>query len=147
MRQCTVSALVQFLACRLFDTKPLPEPMLAYCQFDSWEHISAKFESEFYHFHSSKFNWKCRLPKWRLFCTEEIWVKDRVSMGVQSWNELQWLFLKIGQRDIVPVAAAKMTYPITWSSSAETGENDFMLMRFTQAGRWPRRAPANPSLQ
>ena len=51
MRQWTRSALVQVMACRLFGAKPLPEPMLAYCQLDSWEQISVKFESEFYHFH------------------------------------------------------------------------------------------------
>ena len=44
------SALVQVMACHLFGAKPLPEPMLAYCQVDSWEQISVKFESEFYHF-------------------------------------------------------------------------------------------------
>ena len=37
MRQWTGSALVQVMACRLFGAKPLPEPMLAYCQLDSWE--------------------------------------------------------------------------------------------------------------
>ena len=40
------------MVCRLFGDKPLPEPMLAYCQMDSWEQISVKFELEFYHFHS-----------------------------------------------------------------------------------------------
>ena len=35
--------------------------MLAYCQLDSWEHILGNFESEFYHFHSRKRIWKCRL--------------------------------------------------------------------------------------
>ena len=28
----------------------------------------SEFESEFYHFHSRKCNWKCRLPKGRPFC-------------------------------------------------------------------------------
>ena len=32
-------------------TKSLFEPMLPYCQLDTWE-ISVKFKSEFYHFHS-----------------------------------------------------------------------------------------------
>ena len=68
MRQWTGSSLLQVMACRLFGAKPLPEPMLIYCQLDSWEHISVKFESEFYHFHSRKCSWKCRLPKWRPFC-------------------------------------------------------------------------------
>ena len=50
MRQWTRSELVQVMACRLFGAKPLPEPMLAFCQLDSWEHISVKFEWEFYNF-------------------------------------------------------------------------------------------------
>ena len=40
MRQWTGSPLVQVKACRLFGAKPLPEQMLHYCQWDSWEHIS-----------------------------------------------------------------------------------------------------------
>ena len=68
MRQWTGSSLVQVMACRLFGAKPLPEPMLTYCELDSWEHISVKFESEFYHFHSGKCSWKCRLSKCRPFC-------------------------------------------------------------------------------
>ena len=34
MRQCTGSALVQVMACRMFGAKPSPESMLAYCQLD-----------------------------------------------------------------------------------------------------------------
>ena len=68
MRQWTGSALVQVMACRLFGTKLLPEPMLAYCQFDFWEQISVKMESEFYHFHCRKCIWNCPLPNWQPFC-------------------------------------------------------------------------------
>ena len=68
MRQWTGSSLFQVMACRLFGAKPLPEPMLIYCQLDSREQVSVKFESEFYHFHSRKCIWKCRLPIWRPFC-------------------------------------------------------------------------------
>ena len=67
MRRWTGLSLVQVMACRLLGAKPLPEPMLIYCQLDSWEQISMKFESQFYHFHSRKFIWKC-LPKWWPFC-------------------------------------------------------------------------------
>ena len=42
------SSLVQVMACRLFGAKPSPEPMLAYCQLDSWLHISVKFELGLY---------------------------------------------------------------------------------------------------
>ena len=30
----------------LFGAKQLPEPMLTYCQLDSWEHISVKYKSD-----------------------------------------------------------------------------------------------------
>ena len=59
MRQWTGSSLIQVMACRLFARKPLPEPMLIYCQLVSWEQVSMKFESKFYHFHSRKYIWKC----------------------------------------------------------------------------------------
>ena len=62
------SALVQIMACGLFGAKPISKPVLAYCHLDSWEQISMKFKSEFYHFHSRKCIWNCRLPKWRPFC-------------------------------------------------------------------------------
>ena len=68
MRQWIWSELVQIMACHLFSTKPLPEPMLAYCQLNSWKQISVKFESEFCHFHSRKCIWNCLLSQWRPFC-------------------------------------------------------------------------------
>ena len=67
-RQWTGSALVQIMACRLFGAKPLSKPMLGYCQLDRQEQTSVKLESEFYHFHSTKCIWKCRLPELRPFC-------------------------------------------------------------------------------
>ena len=70
MRQRPGSSLVQVMACRLFGVKPLPEPMLAYCQLDSLGLISMKFEWELCHFHSRKCIWNCRLPKWRPFYPE-----------------------------------------------------------------------------
>ena len=63
------SALVQVMAWHLFMARPLPEPMLAYCQLDYWEPISVKFEFEFSHFHSRKCIWKCHLPEWQPFCS------------------------------------------------------------------------------
>ena len=58
--QWTGSALVKVMACGLFSAKPLPDPMLAYCQLDLRGQISVKFEFEFYHFHSRKYLWSCR---------------------------------------------------------------------------------------
>ena len=39
VRQWTGSALVQVMIYRLFDAKPLPEPILSYCQLSSYEQI------------------------------------------------------------------------------------------------------------
>ena len=83
-------ALVPIMACRLFSAKPLPEPMLAYCQLDSWEHISVKYELKFHHFHSRKCNWKYHLPKWRPFCPggDELtwWLVWHVPLFVVIWS-------------------------------------------------------------
>ena len=35
------------MSCRLFSAKPLPEPMLAYCQSDPYEQISVKLKSKY----------------------------------------------------------------------------------------------------
>ena len=59
-------SLVQVMACSLLGTKPLPQPMLAYCQLDSWKYIFQWNMNQ--NFYSRKWNWKCRLPKWRPFC-------------------------------------------------------------------------------
>ena len=74
MRRWTGSALVQIMACRPVGAKPLSEPMLPYYQLDTWEQISVKFKSEFDHFHSRKYIWKCSLPG--------RWVNYHYSVGV-----------------------------------------------------------------
>ena len=43
MRHGTVSSLVQAMSCRLFGTKPLPEPMMTYCQWDTYKQTAVKF--------------------------------------------------------------------------------------------------------
>ena len=35
------------MACHLFGAKPLPEPVVTYCQLDHWEQISVKFNWNF----------------------------------------------------------------------------------------------------
>ena len=47
MGRWTGSALVQVMACRLFGTKPLPEPMLNYYQFNPQQQTSAKLEPKY----------------------------------------------------------------------------------------------------
>ena len=80
MHQWTGSSFVQVMAWRPFGAYPSPEPMLPYCQWDSWEHISVKFSSELYHFHSRKCIWKCRLPKMAAILFRGRWVNMRWSM-------------------------------------------------------------------
>ena len=48
------SALVQIMACRLFDAKPLSKPVLVYCQLDRYVQTSVKIPSKFKHFLSRK---------------------------------------------------------------------------------------------
>ena len=47
------STLVQVMTCRLYGTKPSPEPMLTYCQLDIQLHISMKYW-KFIQFRSTK---------------------------------------------------------------------------------------------
>ena len=58
-RQWTGSALVQVMACRLLGTKPLPEPMLAYCQLCNLTISSAKMASILSrpHFYQTRSAW------------------------------------------------------------------------------------------
>ena len=47
------------MACRLSGAKLLSEPVVAYCELNSWKQISVKFESKCDNFHTRKLNWKC----------------------------------------------------------------------------------------
>ena len=76
MRWWTSWAFLQVMACCLFGAKSLPEPILGYCQLDSWKQMSVKFESEFYHFHSRNCIWKCSRPiLWPFFVSRDRRVK------------------------------------------------------------------------
>ena len=61
MRQWSGPKLVQVMACRMFDAKPLPEPMLPYCRLDPWEQTSVEFESKYKNFSFTKMR-----PKYHL---------------------------------------------------------------------------------
>ena len=50
IHQLIMPSLVQSMACRLLDTKPLSEPMLVYCHLHPQEQISVKFETKLKHF-------------------------------------------------------------------------------------------------
>ena len=65
MRPWTGSALIQ-VACHLSRTKPLPEPMLTYCQLDPYEQTAGKFELKQNTF--LKIHLKMSSAKWWPFC-------------------------------------------------------------------------------
>ena len=137
MRQWIRSALVPVMACRLFGAKPLLEPMLAYCLLDSWEQISMKFESEFYHFHSRKCNWNYRLLKGRLFCLggddlisvrvlkPEYSVRQTMSI---AWLQMPWL--------LACRSSAIMVLTIQNTSAIVFYENAFQLTVTNHAEKW-----------
>ena len=95
IRLWTGLSLVQIMTCRLFGAKSLPEQMLAYCQLDSWEHTSLKFEFEFYLFHSGKCYWKWGLPK-RSFCLD---LNVLSGTGSTDWSSRQ---LTCGLVSLIP---------------------------------------------
>ena len=66
------SALVQVMAWHRIGAKPLPEPMLTYCQLDPYQQTSVKFESEYKTFHSRICIWKYRLRNGSHFCPGEM---------------------------------------------------------------------------
>ena len=57
----------------------------------------SEIELEFYHLHSWKCIWKCRLPKWRPFCSggDEL-IDDKALSGTND-GQIGWL-LKVSQR-------------------------------------------------
>ena len=61
-------ALVHVIACHLSSPKPLPEPMLTYCQLNPQKHISVKFYLKCKHFHSRRCICKLSSAKCRPFC-------------------------------------------------------------------------------
>ena len=92
MHQWCGSALVQVMACLLFDAKPLPEPMLVYCQSHSWEQISVKFDSEFLSFSFKKMHLKLSSAKMAAIFSRERWVDRLIHDGciLQINLSLQW---------------------------------------------------------
>ena len=113
MYRWTGSALVQVTAWHR-GAKPLPEPMLAYCQLDSWEQISVKFESEYYHFHWRKCFWNCYLPKWRPFhsttqvSTIKCWAGWELRCSIYHWSAAIFReILSALQNSIISMASCK----------------------------------------
>ena len=107
--------------------RPLSEPMLTYCHLDSWEHISVKLELEFYHFHSRKCHWKCRLLKWRPFCPggDEWSIYHMLIFSVLShWNENVFILMKSSS-----LAAPKVVKMTTFGAASD--ETFIKMMTFS----------------
>ena len=68
MRQWIGSALVQIMACCLFVAKPLSEPMLDYCQLETWEQNCGEILITIQNFPFTKMLLKIPSAKWWLFC-------------------------------------------------------------------------------
>ena len=141
MRRWTGQSLVQVKACHLFGTKPLPEPMLVYWQLDYREQISVKFKSEFSHFHSRKFIWKCRLPKWRPFCPRG----DGLNALTIQWKGHVYKTRQCNAWDITkPLACEKCTEKIKRHASAyqysvairDIATSNILAMRHMAMGVW-----------
>ena len=56
------------MACRLFGTKPLSEPMMTYCQLDPKEYISMKYYLNCKRFSFKKMHLNISSRKWWSFC-------------------------------------------------------------------------------
>ena len=90
-----MAILVQIMACRLFDTRPLSEPMLPYCQSGTRKHISVKCCcKKFKSFYSRKCTWKCCLWNSSHFVLASMCLKGRVPIDslapvtVRSWPSM-----------------------------------------------------------
>ena len=119
MHQLSGSSLVQVMACCLSSTKPLPEPLLPYCELDSWEQISVKFASEFYDFHSRKCNWKCLLSKWRPFYSggdESMYSCNPFIYICEASFTETWAFISPSANEIWLKDMNRVIYSIVWTN-------------------------------
>ena len=137
MRQWTGSAFVQVMACRLFGAKPLSEPMLAICQLDSWKHISVKFKSEFYHFHSRKCVWKYHLRNGGHF------VSASLGLGIRDYP-LVYSIYALGSIIIFSKGTCidgAMYTQLGTSKAISIGihTNQRLAQRFRASGVWERK--------
>ena len=67
MRNWIRSSFVPIIVSRLFDTKPLSEPV-GHCWLGLWEQFFFKFESNYNYFHLWKRNFGISPANWEQFC-------------------------------------------------------------------------------
>ena len=101
----TRPSLVQIMSCRLFGDKPLPKPVLGYCQLDYCEYISVKFWLKYNNFHSGKVIWNCRLQNWGPFCFG-------LSVFIKLMEVSPWI-------DQEPISIQRCSLSIRWPSDQQ----------------------------
>ena len=95
-------SLVQIIACRLVGGKPLPEPIMAYCQMDIWEQISVKRLAKYsdHHRRNAFENVICKMAtiSSRAQCLEYIfpaWYIPLPCMLNMHGNSISYVFIQI----------------------------------------------------
>ena len=129
----------------MFGAKPLPEPMLPYCQLDSWEQISVKFEFEFYHFHSRKCIWKMSSVKMAAILFKGGWVK------CVKWTPLRSTMYRRYHLNLIPslplytltkvLSVNKESRKMCWQGVYMTRVLEFFVWRWVLKNRSSRRLP------
>ena len=86
MHQWIGLALVQIMACHLFGGKPLSEPMLGYCQLDTYDlgTNSSEILIKIQNFSFKKMHLAILSAKWSQFCLSLNVL--RLSPGSEAWN-------------------------------------------------------------
>ena len=85
MRQWTGSSLLLVTACRLYGTKPLPKPILCYCQFDYCEHFFSWNLNQILSFTFKEIHLKMSSAKMAAFLSRGKWVNaDWCSRAVYA---------------------------------------------------------------
>ena len=90
VRQQTRPSLFKIMACRLFGTNPLSEPILSYCQLDPCKQISVKFELKFQQFSFRKINIEMS-AKWGQLCLgPNVLTSEKVPVIRCHYSNLEW---------------------------------------------------------
>ena len=116
-----LSSLFQIMACSLFSTKPLPEPVVTYCQLDPQEHISMKYNLKFKHFHSWKYvcsglsvltHWG--QVKWQTLCRQHFQMDFVCADNIFKRILLNEMFCILIQMGFVPDITSTSVHAFTF---------------------------------
>ena len=96
IHQQTWSSLIQVMAFNLFGTKPLPKPMLAYCQLESYEQTVVKFDCNLSNFIEEKEN-----VTWKTATILSPWINLKLGSGSIAIMQMgliisgSWFYIKM----------------------------------------------------